>query len=182
MVLKMEMSFFVGNKRMFFPDGSPFEGVGITPDVKIEPSVEDVRSGRDVVLDAARRLPITRYGEHHKPGATDCLSMPRVLAAKVHCCAVFGCFPSLHLIDSSPWGKYNFLFIYQSMRPAKESVNHLATLTPASAGTGEPGPAPASPSTQIRARVAAFARTSGTRHRPHFEPRPAAKGIIYNRT
>jgi carboxyl-terminal processing protease len=52
------MSFFVGSKRMFFPDGSPFEGVGITPDVKIEPSVEDIRSGRDVVLDVARSMQV----------------------------------------------------------------------------------------------------------------------------
>lgn len=42
--------------RHTFPDGSKFEGVGISPDVVIEPSVEDLRAGRDVVLQRAMLL------------------------------------------------------------------------------------------------------------------------------
>jgi hypothetical protein len=47
---------FVGAKRESFPDGSRFEGVGIRPDVEVAPTVDDIRAGRDVALDAARRL------------------------------------------------------------------------------------------------------------------------------
>jgi carboxyl-terminal processing protease len=39
--------------RHTFPDGSQFEGVGITPDVPVENSAEDLRAGRDVVLKKA---------------------------------------------------------------------------------------------------------------------------------
>jgi carboxyl-terminal processing protease len=35
------MWFFVSSKRVFFPDGSPFKGVGITPDVKVEPVLQE---------------------------------------------------------------------------------------------------------------------------------------------
>jgi C-terminal processing protease CtpA/Prc len=38
-----------------FPDGSPFEGVGIRPDLEVLPSVDDLRAGRDVVLEAAKQ-------------------------------------------------------------------------------------------------------------------------------
>ncbi|HWR52399.1 MAG TPA: S41 family peptidase [Bryobacteraceae bacterium] len=48
------MLVLVGAKREMFPDGSPFEGVGIKPDVEITPTVENIRQGRDVVLEAAR--------------------------------------------------------------------------------------------------------------------------------
>ncbi len=40
-------------KRESFPDGSRFGGVG--PDVEVVPSLDDIRAGRDVVLEAARR-------------------------------------------------------------------------------------------------------------------------------
>jgi len=50
------MQAIVGAKREMFPDGSPFEGVGIRPDVEVTPTVEDLRAGRDAVLDAAKRL------------------------------------------------------------------------------------------------------------------------------
>lgn len=50
------MSFRVSSKRVYFPDGSPFEGVGIVPDVVLHPSVDDVKAGRDVVLDRALEL------------------------------------------------------------------------------------------------------------------------------
>jgi carboxyl-terminal processing protease len=33
-----------------FPDGSPFEGVGIAPDIALTPTIEDIRSRTDVVL------------------------------------------------------------------------------------------------------------------------------------
>jgi carboxyl-terminal processing protease len=45
----------VGAKREMFPDGSRFEGAGIKPDVEMSPTVEDIRQGRDVVLEAARK-------------------------------------------------------------------------------------------------------------------------------
>ncbi len=45
----------VGAKREMFPDGSPFEGVGIRPDVEVSPTVEDLRAGRDAVLETARQ-------------------------------------------------------------------------------------------------------------------------------
>jgi carboxyl-terminal processing protease len=49
------MAAVIGAKRAAFPDGSRFEGVGIRPDVEVAPTLEDVRAGRDVVLDAARQ-------------------------------------------------------------------------------------------------------------------------------
>jgi carboxyl-terminal processing protease len=39
--------------RHTFPDGSRFEGVGIAPDVEIQPTAQDLKAGRDVVLDKA---------------------------------------------------------------------------------------------------------------------------------
>ena len=49
------MQAIVGAKREMFPDGSPFEGVGIRPDVDVSPTVDDLRGGRDAVLEAARQ-------------------------------------------------------------------------------------------------------------------------------
>ncbi|HXY40591.1 MAG TPA: S41 family peptidase [Vicinamibacteria bacterium] len=45
----------IGAKRETFPDGTRFEGVGIRPDLVVTPTVEDLRAGRDVVLEAARQ-------------------------------------------------------------------------------------------------------------------------------
>lgn len=42
--------------RHTFPDGSRFEGVGIAPDVPVQPTPEDLKAGRDVVLDRALAL------------------------------------------------------------------------------------------------------------------------------
>jgi carboxyl-terminal processing protease len=39
-----------------FPDGSQFEGVGITPDVAVDPTPEDLRAGRDPVVQKALDL------------------------------------------------------------------------------------------------------------------------------
>ncbi len=50
------MGVAVGAKREYWPDGSPFEGVGIAPDVAVEPTVADLRAGRDVELEAALEL------------------------------------------------------------------------------------------------------------------------------
>lgn len=47
------ISLRVGAKRETFPDGSRFEGVGITPDREVAMTAEDLRSGRDPVLEAA---------------------------------------------------------------------------------------------------------------------------------
>jgi hypothetical protein len=49
------MQAIVGAKREMFPDGGRFEGVGVRPDVEVLPTVDDLRSGRDVVLEAARQ-------------------------------------------------------------------------------------------------------------------------------
>jgi len=48
-----DISYRIGAKRMFFGDGSPFEGVGIEPDVKVARSVEQFRTGEDPVLSKA---------------------------------------------------------------------------------------------------------------------------------
>jgi len=47
------MGFRVGAKRLLLPDGSEFEGVGIAPDVLIQPSIGDIQKGVDVVLNRA---------------------------------------------------------------------------------------------------------------------------------
>ena len=39
--------------RHTFPDGSRFEGVGIAPDIEILPTVQDLKAGKDVVLEKA---------------------------------------------------------------------------------------------------------------------------------
>ncbi len=43
-------------KRDTYPDGREFVGVGVRPDVVVEPTVEDVRAGRDVMLERAVAL------------------------------------------------------------------------------------------------------------------------------
>jgi len=50
------MGFRVSTKRVYFPDGSQFEGVGIRPDLEIKPTVDDLRKGRDPVLEKALEL------------------------------------------------------------------------------------------------------------------------------
>jgi carboxyl-terminal processing protease len=42
--------------RHSFPDGSPFEGVGIAPDVTVDLTPDDLRAGRDPVLKKALEL------------------------------------------------------------------------------------------------------------------------------
>jgi carboxyl-terminal processing protease len=50
------MSLMVGSVRCRFPDGAPFEGLGITPDVPVEPTIADLRAGKDSVLLKAEEL------------------------------------------------------------------------------------------------------------------------------
>ncbi len=46
----------IAAKRQYFPDGTEFEGVGIKPDVEVQPSVDDLRNERDPVLEKAVEL------------------------------------------------------------------------------------------------------------------------------
>jgi carboxyl-terminal processing protease len=50
------MILLVGSIRATMPDGTPFEGVGIAPDVPIRPTIEDLKAGRDVILAKALEL------------------------------------------------------------------------------------------------------------------------------
>jgi carboxyl-terminal processing protease len=50
------ISVAVGVKQYRFPDGQPFEGVGITPDVPVERRIGDIVAGRDAVLDRVQVL------------------------------------------------------------------------------------------------------------------------------
>lgn len=50
------MSFRVSTKRYTMPDGSPFEGVGIRPDVPIATTLADFKAGRDAALAKAFEL------------------------------------------------------------------------------------------------------------------------------
>lgn len=50
------MSFRISSKRYHLPDGSPFEGVGIKPDVEIRPLVTEWKAGIDSVLAKALEL------------------------------------------------------------------------------------------------------------------------------
>lgn len=47
------MTLKIAVKRLYFPNGSEFEGVGIKPDVEVHPSIESLKAGRDVILEKA---------------------------------------------------------------------------------------------------------------------------------
>nr|WP_114208768.1 S41 family peptidase [Acidisarcina polymorpha] len=51
-----DQSVAVSAKTVYFPNGSLFERVGITPDVEASPSLEDLKAGRDTILDRAIAL------------------------------------------------------------------------------------------------------------------------------
>ena len=51
-----QISIAIGTKREYLPDGSPFEGRGIEPDVSVQPTIQDLKAGRDVVLEKALSL------------------------------------------------------------------------------------------------------------------------------
>jgi C-terminal processing protease CtpA/Prc len=42
--------------RQYFPDGSEFEGVGIKPDIEVQPTIEDLKNAKDPVLEKALEL------------------------------------------------------------------------------------------------------------------------------
>jgi len=50
------MTLGIAIKRRYFPDGSEFEGIGIKPDIEIHSSVQDLKDGKDPVLDKAVEL------------------------------------------------------------------------------------------------------------------------------
>jgi carboxyl-terminal processing protease len=54
--LEHGISIAVGAKRYRFPDGQPFEGVGVTPDVSVDRRISDITAGRDAVLDRVQVL------------------------------------------------------------------------------------------------------------------------------
>ena len=50
------MTLLVGAARYTFPDGSPFESVGIKPTISVELHIADVRDGIDPVLNKAKEV------------------------------------------------------------------------------------------------------------------------------
>ncbi len=50
----------VGTKRCYFPDGRPFEGVGIAPDRDVRPTREDMLDGKDPALEVAKEIAASR--------------------------------------------------------------------------------------------------------------------------
>ena len=54
--LGLGMNVRIGAMRYRFPDGAAFEGVGIAPDLNVEPSLSDIVAGRDAVLEKAQEL------------------------------------------------------------------------------------------------------------------------------
>ncbi len=46
----------IASVRNIFPDGSRFEGVGIAPDIEVQPSIQDWKAGKDVVLERALNI------------------------------------------------------------------------------------------------------------------------------
>lgn len=52
----------VGAKIAYMPDGSRFEKVGISPDVEVQPTLADLRAGRDTVLLRTIELARTAVG------------------------------------------------------------------------------------------------------------------------
>jgi C-terminal processing protease CtpA/Prc len=47
---------WIVTKRNSYPDGRDYVGVGVQPDVYVEPTVDDYRAGRDAILDSAVRF------------------------------------------------------------------------------------------------------------------------------
>lgn len=50
------MTLRIAYKRNYLPDGSEFEGVGIKPDVEVDTTIDDLKNGRDPVLEKALEL------------------------------------------------------------------------------------------------------------------------------
>lgn len=51
-----DITICIGTKRAYFPDGAPFEGIGITPDIKIAPTIENIKNKVDIALDYSIEL------------------------------------------------------------------------------------------------------------------------------
>ncbi|MCK4430123.1 MAG: peptidase S41, partial [Candidatus Aminicenantes bacterium] len=47
------ISIGIGTKRVYMPDGSKFEGIGIIPDIEVRLTREDIYESRDRVLEKA---------------------------------------------------------------------------------------------------------------------------------
>lgn len=56
-------SYQVCTKKDTYPDGRRFVGVGIIPDIEIEPAIEDVLSGNDVMLNKAIEIIKTKINK-----------------------------------------------------------------------------------------------------------------------
>ncbi len=54
--LESGMEWSIATSQEDFPDGSPFEGVGITPDVSVRNTAEDLKKGNDRVLEKALEI------------------------------------------------------------------------------------------------------------------------------
>jgi carboxyl-terminal processing protease len=50
------MMVFISTKRLYLPDGSEFEGIGVRPDVEVPLTISDVVKGRDAVMGKAVQL------------------------------------------------------------------------------------------------------------------------------
>jgi carboxyl-terminal processing protease len=50
------MNIRIAVRRDYFPDGSEFEGVGIMPDVEVHTTIEDLKKGKDPILEKALEL------------------------------------------------------------------------------------------------------------------------------
>ena len=59
----------IGARREYMPDGSPFEGVGIAPDVFVRRRADDYREGGDPALERARTLLAEADSGHQRPPA-----------------------------------------------------------------------------------------------------------------
>jgi len=61
------MGFGLSTVRTYLPDGSPFEGVGVAPDIDVHTSAPDLNSGKDPVLAKAMELILDAIGEKPLP-------------------------------------------------------------------------------------------------------------------
>jgi len=50
----------IASVRHTFPDGSKFEGVGIAPDIEVHPTIQDLKAGKDMVLERALAMATQR--------------------------------------------------------------------------------------------------------------------------
>ncbi|CAM4287857.1 hypothetical protein BAMA_04030 [Bacillus manliponensis] len=48
------IAFYIGTKKAYMPDGTPFEGIGISPDIYVELTREDLYNKHDRILEHAK--------------------------------------------------------------------------------------------------------------------------------